>query len=84
MMKMREGKTYVSPIKEDILLVKDFVDFVRHFRFVFFFSQLDICILYVHISISLNLYIFLSSVSLNHHFISVFLLCDWQLNGCCE
>ena len=38
MMKMRimEGKTYVSPIKEDILFVKDFVDFVRHFRFVFF------------------------------------------------
>ena len=45
MMKMRimEGKTYVSPIKEDILLVKDFVDFVRHFRFVFF-SQLDILV----------------------------------------
>ena len=36
MMKMRKGKTYVSPIKEDILLVKDFVDFVRHFRSVFF------------------------------------------------
>ena len=42
MTKMREGKTYVSPIKEDILQVKDFVDFVRHFRFVhtyvYFFS----------------------------------------------
>ena len=43
MMKMRKGKTYVSPIKEDILQVKDFVDFVRHFRFVFF-SQLDILV----------------------------------------